>query len=295
MNVRNLAWFGLLVLVACGDDEPSPGVDAGPPEADGGGGVIGLDGGGIRAVDVLGTHAGIRVAWTLGGVEASQQVCRSFGANGAAEVQLVVTNDSGATLNLMDELPDDFLSARCSGGGYADIDPRFASGRFEMFLQAVDRDGELAGTSEIFRVDTAGAAAGDIVDIGVIDIMASAPFTPLGEDASISLSWTINSMEPTAELCQSARNMEGLSWTHTRLLLVSRIDPEQQEIISTTPCEEGSYDSRPEQVLRAGSFGGNVQLLSGETVLAETGLFPVAVPLEGHVVILDMPLNIDLM
>lgn len=117
--------------------------------------------------------------------------------------------------------------------------------------------------------------------------VASVDFDPVGTGATVEASWTIEGAAASAESC-AARSI-----THVR---VRFFDPADAEIFRDHPdlvfaCAGGSFDTRPDPVLKSGEWtlrllalnndamlGQDFVVASGPEVLSDTSTGHVVIP-----------------
>lgn len=224
--------------------------------------------GGCRFVSVgpLGVDATVSGSWTVSGGPANATSCDAVGID---EVRLAVI-DGGVAFY------DELLIAPCAAGL---IDTR----PIEV-LNAGNYLARWEGYRGGLRVATGperpiSAAFGGHVMVPSIDFVAG--FDPLGSDASVSASWTIERMPPTAGNCAA------LGIDRVRIAFFDGGSAREYTALSAA-CAGGSFDTRPERVLRAGTYTVQFQAVDRSgAVLGAGAMTTITATPGGHVSLYD--------
>lgn len=233
--------------------------------------------------DPVGTDATVQGNWTINGRAADSAGCNALGVT---TVRLAFYNE-GSALYL------DTLEAPCSQGEI-DTRPRgvLRAGVYEVAWEAFN------GTSRVAMGGrhTIRAEVGGHVVVPPVDFVASMMgFMPLGSDATVETSWTLNGRAPTASSCAA------VDFDTLRIVLypADDVDFENGIPVISGNCEDGEIDTRPDSVLRAGTYLWSLEAVDkfGEIIGSLFATEPVTV-VPGHVMFpaldLDFPTTLGI-
>lgn len=188
----------------------------------------------------IGNDFSLSGTWTLNGAAPTAAACN---AAGIARVGVIFI-DGGVKYRFNEfEFP-------CSQGSF-DTRPRLvlADGVYQTQWQAYNASGaEITGMSMTpLPLDTTALVPGAHINLAPVNYVTGNVFNPIGDEVSIAASWTINGVTPTVSLCAAAGIDEvgiafydaGIKYTFNELRF---------------PCEQASYDSRPNRILRRGAY-----------------------------------------
>lgn len=225
--------------------------------------------GGCKFVTVIGDDTSVSGSWTVMGTTASAANCAEIGVD---QVRLVIF-DGGARYT------DPLLTAPCSAG-FIDTRPDriLSAGLYTARWEAI-RAGEVVATGPERTLDATVALH---VMMTSLDLTGGTPtFDPTGTDASVEAHWTVQGTTPTVSSC-SALGIDrvriaffdgGTAYEYTAL---------------TANCEDGAFDTRPDRVIRAGTWTVQFQAVdSGGNVLGSGAMATVTVAAGGHLSLYD--------
>jgi hypothetical protein len=116
--------------------------------------------------------------------------------------------------------------------------------------------------------------------------VASVRFDPVGSAATVEGAWLLDGAAPSSESC-AARSI-----THVRVRFFEPDDPEvfRDHPDLVFPCEDGSFDTRPQAVLASGAWSSTLLALDANAPLGEELIVAMGPDVEssttsGHVVL----------
>lgn len=188
--------------------------------------------------------------WTVNGQPASAETC------GQAETVRVVFYNGGSPY-FFDE-----LEFPCDRGGF-DTGQIFSYGDYTIEWQILDDRGEILDRSG--RMNLFVNAPETVVEIpvgGPFDFtVPEASFNPSGSDDSLSANWTINGMEPTADLCDTA----GIETVEVILYAQDDASYADGYVVGSAGCAEGEWASVG-PVIRDGVYLTEIAAVDGDGV-----------------------------
>lgn len=228
--------------------------------------------GGCLIVEPIEDESSISGTWTIDGTTPSAASCNAVGLD---TVELVLYAPGGSSPVLR-------LAAPCTA---ATIDSRAAVP--SVFISPGNYDVTFDGYLGTTRV-----AAGDRTSIRLIandhgrvttNFVSGGGFNPVGSDATVETSWTIDGAAPSSASCNAlgisdvrVAFQNGATWfEHPDLVF---------------PCSVGGADTRPTTVLRAGNWTMQVQALDSTGAIIAQGMSATLAVTPGSHVIMD---NID--
>jgi hypothetical protein len=215
------------------------------------------------SVGPLGSDATVSGSWTVMGGAANAASCSAIGLD---EVRLVVFEDG---LSYSDPL----LTAPCSAGM---IDTRPTPVLREGTYN-VRWEGYRAGSRVTTGVDRLITATFDgHVNAPSIDFVAAPVFDPIGTDASVEAHWTVSGTTPTTASCNA------LGIDRVRIAFFDGGTAREYTAL-TAACAAGAFDTRPERVIRAGTWTVQFQAVDrAGAVLGAGAMVTVNVVAGGH-------------
>lgn len=212
----------------------------------------------------LGPDATVSGSWTIEGGAATATSCAALGID---EVRLAVV-DEGLVYY------DDLLVAPCSAGM---VDTRpvavLNAGTWNVRWEAYRAGVRIVTGPE----RTVTATIGGHVMAPPIDFTGGTPFDPIGTDASVEAHWTIERMPPTAGNCAA------LGIDRVRIAFFDGGTAREYTALSAA-CAGGSFDTRPNRVLRAGTYTVQFQAVSASgMVLGAGAMTTITATAGGHV------------
>ena len=202
----------------------------------------------------FGNDFALEGSWTVNGETASVDTC------GQAETVRLVFYDGGSPYFFDDvEFP-------CENGGFS-TGQIFAYGEYTIEWQILDAGGVVLDRSA--RMPLVVSAPETVVSIpvdGPQDFTVEDPgFDPTGSDDSLSADWTINGMETTAALCDSA----GIA--NVDILLFAEDDEDYADPyrVGTAPCADGLWASAG-PIIRDGSYRTEIVAYDADDAVVDT-------------------------
>jgi hypothetical protein len=215
--------------------------------------------------DPTGTDASVEAHWTVQGTAPTLASC---GALGIDRVRIAFFDTVGTAYEYT------ALTANCEDGAFDTRPTRvIAAGTWTVQFQAVDTAGTVLGSGAMATVTVAAGGHLSLYDGAPVDFSSGA-FNPMGSDATLSASWTLNGQIPTEDNCYAA----GVD--RVRVLFHPATDTGFEEgvmVAMVTNCELGLINTAPTAVIRAGSYLVSVEALDydGELISA---LAPTTTP-----------------
>jgi hypothetical protein len=192
----------------------------------------------VIVVDPIGDDSTVSGSWTIDGAPASPATCNAIALD---QVRLAVLDSAGR------ENYSPLLIAPCADG-LIDTRPTpvLTEGNYTVRWQGL-RGGAVVATGSSHLVT---ARFGGHVLVPAVDFVSGPPvFDPIGTDASVEAHWTVEGTTPTVSSC-SALNID-----RVRIAFFAPGETTPREYTSLTAnCEAGFFDTRPDRVLRAGTY-----------------------------------------
>lgn len=216
----------------------------------------------------IGDDATLSGSWTIDGGAASSASCAALGLD---EVRLAILDGSASVY-------DPLLTASCSAGM---IDTRptpvLFAGTYNVRWEAFRAGSRVAtGPSR-----TIVASVGGHVLAPAIDFTTPTAFDPTGTDASVEAHWTVERTAPTAASCAA------LGIDRVRIAFFDGGTAREYTSL-TANCAAGAFDTRPERVIRAGSWTVQFQAVDRSGVVLGSGaMVTVNVAAGGHLSLYD--------
>lgn len=201
----------------------------------------------VAGFDPIGTDASVEAHWTIERMPPTAGNCAALGIDRVR----IAFFDGGTAREYT------ALSAACAGGSF-DTRPNrvLRAGTYMVQFQAVDRSGTVLGAGAMTTITaTAGGHVslygGDPVDF------SSGAFNPMGTDATLRATWTLNDGPANAGTCFAV----GID--QVRVLFHPPTDTDFNEgvVVAMANCSAGQIDTRPSRVLRAGSYLASVEAI----------------------------------
>ncbi len=221
--------------------------------------------GGTPTFDPTGTDASVEAHWTVNGATPTVSSCSSLGID---RVRIAFFDDVGAVYEYT------ALTANCEDGSF-DTRPNrvIAAGDWTVQFQAVDTAGNVLGAGAM--ADVTVAAGGHLSLYGGAPVdFSSGAFNPIGTDATLMASWSLNGQTPTDDNCYAA----GVD--RVQVLLHPADDTTFSEgivVAMATNCEVGLINTAPMNVIRAGSYLVSIEAIDYDGNLVSS-LMPTATP-----------------
>lgn len=170
-------------------------------------------------------------SWTVNGLQANLGVCESAGID---RVRLTVFEPD------TDVVVDDFIMP-CEDGSFdTRPDKVLDYGDYDTLWDAIDIDGNVVATGPLLQLDV---TLVEHATLATVDFSIG----PFGNDVSLDGAWTINGLAANAGVCASA----GID-TVELTIISSGVDYTDDSL--RFDCGAGAFDSRPNAVLKAGSY-----------------------------------------
>lgn len=171
------------------------------------------------------------------------------------------------------------LTFNCADGGFDTRPTRvLASGRYTTQWFAL-RAGEVVGMGTMEILDVTLVDHANLAPVNFIS--APTGFNPLGTDAGLTGDWTINGGAADATSCGDLgiANVEIWFYDYEDVSMMEGVR------VGTAPCVGGKFDSRPMNILRAGTYFATYRAIdSAGDVIAESDPFPPGPSIEMLVV-----------
>ncbi len=214
----------------------------------------------------LGNDATVEGSWTINGVAPTAVSCADLGI----DTVRIAFYDGGSAFYY------DTLDAPCTSGRI-DTRPRaiLASGTYRVRFEAF-RGGDRVAEG---NMQTIRATVGGHVVLAPADFIAGGGFDPRGTDATMSGSWTVMGAAPTAASCNA------LGVDVVRLAFYDGASARYYDAFDS-PCANGSIDTRPTPVLRAGTYTVRFEAFRGSDRVGEGAMQTVLASAGGHVTIM---------
>lgn len=227
-------------------------------------------------VGPLGEDATLSGNWTIEGAPVTAASCNAIGID---EVRLAVLDGASTYFSPL-------LRANCVAGM---IDTRptavLSEGNYTVRWEGI-RAGSVVATGSSHVVT---ARFGGHVLVPTVDFVSGPPvFDPIGTDASVEAHWTVNGVAPTFSSCSA------LGIDRVRIAFFAPGESTPREYTSLTAnCEDGAFDTRPERVLRAGTYSLQFQAVNtAGDIIGSGAMATYTVAAGGHLSIYEgAPVN----
>lgn len=198
--------------------------------------------------DPTGTDASVEAHWTVQGTAPTVSSCSALGIDRVR----IAFFDGGTAYEYT------ALTANCEDGAFDTRPSRvIRAGTWTVQFQAVDTAGTVLGAGAMATVSVAAGGHLSLYDGAPVDFSSGA-FDPMGSDATLTASWTLNGQVPTDDNCYAA----GVD--RIRVLFHPADDTDFSEgvmVAMVTNCELGLINTAPTPVIRAGSYLVSVEAL----------------------------------
>jgi|GEM_PF-1898303 len=204
--------------------------------------------GATPAFDPTGTDASVEAHWTVQGTTPTVSSCNSLGIDRVR----IAFFDGGTAYEYT------ALTANCEDGAFDTRPTRvIRAGTWTVQFQAVDTAGTVLGSGAMATVTVAAGGHLSLYDGDPVDF-SSGVFNPMGTDATLTASWTLNGQTPTDNNCYAA----GVDRVRVLFHPADDLAFERGVMVAmVTNCELGLISSAPTAIIRAGSYLVSVEAL----------------------------------
>lgn len=214
----------------------------------------------------MGSDSYVSGSWTVNNGPATSASCGSAGID---RVRLGFYNQGSPVYY-------DAFDLACSAGSFTTATPVLRAGTYEVAWEAY------SGTNRIGMGprQTIVATSGGTVVIPAVNFATAGGFNPIGTDARVRASWTINGQLPSSATCSS------LTISRVRVAFFDGSSSSPFEYAAlVAPCAQGSMETTP--VLRAGTYTVQFQALDASDTIIGTGAMETIVATSGGLVTLN--------
>lgn len=213
--------------------------------------------------DPIGNDATIEAHWTIDGAPPTTASCAALGV----DTVRIGFYDS------VDPFYDRALEAPCADGVIAPPNRVLASGTYAVRVEAW-RAGALVASG---NMQTITVRLGDHAVLRPTNFTAGG-FDPRGNDATVSGTWTVDGVAPSATSCAA------IGVDTVRLAFYNGATPFYDTTLEA-PCAAGGLDTRPTAVLRAGSYTVRFEAWRDGALVGSGAMTTITATAGGHVTV----------